>query len=247
MLRPQLATLPIVVLTADEAPGEMVMKLPVRVLMSVLLLAGTPVQARAQATRPPTDLADATLEELMNIVITIASRSPEGLAGAPARVQAVTGAQIARRGYRSVVELLKDLPDFKLDLAGAPDFPVELTIQGTRSRGAVTRWYPRLKRRRRTVHDFDLLWTGQLARIISGSLVGEDGADAFSAVINIISKDVADAPGLSLSTAVGQFGLQNYTASYGARLGSGATLRVAGQVLHDRQADLGIGFDLRLK
>jgi outer membrane cobalamin receptor len=73
----------------------------------------------------------------MNIVITTASRSPEGLAGAPARVQVVTGAQIARRGYRSVVELVKDLPDFKLDLAGEPDFPVELTIQGTRGAGRV--------------------------------------------------------------------------------------------------------------
>ena len=219
------------------------MKLPVRVLMSVLLLAGAPVQARAQAARPAANLADATLEDLMNVVITTASRTPEGLAGAPARVQVVTGAQIARRGYRSVAELLKDLPDFKLDLAGEPDFPVELTVQGTRGASRVVLLLDGIRVSSPTNEPLPILanypvHNARQIEIVYGPASALYGADAFSAVINIISKDVADAPGLSLSTSIGQFGLQNYTASYGARLGSRATLRVAGQVLHDRQADL---------
>ena len=38
--------------------------------MSVLLLAGAPVQALAQTPRPAANLAGATLEDLMNVVIT---------------------------------------------------------------------------------------------------------------------------------------------------------------------------------
>ncbi len=49
-------------------------------------------------------LATATSEDLMNILVTTASRAPEGIAAAPTRVQGVTAAQIERRGYRSVLD-----------------------------------------------------------------------------------------------------------------------------------------------
>ena len=222
----------------------MMTKLPVRVVMFVLLLAGAPVLARAQAERLPANLANATLEELMNVVITTATRTPEGLAGAPARAQVVTAAQIARRGYRSVAEVLKDLPDFKLDLAGEPHFPVELTVQGTRGASRVVLLLDGIRVSSPTSEPLPILANypvhdARQIEIVYGPASALYGADAFSAVINIISKDVADAPGLSLSGSIGQFGLQNYTASYGVRLGSWATLRVAGQVFRDRQADLG--------
>jgi outer membrane receptor protein involved in Fe transport len=64
------------------------------------------------------------------------------------------------------------------------------------------------------------------------------GADAFSAVINIISKDVSDAPGFAASSAFGQYGLSNQTASYGAHLGSKATVMLSGQFFYDHQPDL---------
>ena len=71
-------------------------------------------------TRPVPDLATATIEDLMRIVVTTASRAPEGLAAAPARVQVVTAAQIERRGYRSILDVLKDLAEEPI---GAPQNP----------------------------------------------------------------------------------------------------------------------------
>src|SRR4029077_3155001 len=67
----------------------------------------------------------------MSIVVPPAARAPEGLAAAPARMQVVTAAQIERRGYRSVLDVLKDLADFKVDLAGDTDYPAQLAVQGT--------------------------------------------------------------------------------------------------------------------
>src|SRR6185503_9762901 len=99
-------------------------------LLATVLACGLARQAAAQ-TKPVRDLAAATIEDLMNIVVTTASRAPEGLAAAPARVQVVTAAQIERRGYRSVLDVLKDLADFKVDLAGDQDYPVQLAVQGT--------------------------------------------------------------------------------------------------------------------
>ncbi|MEO8259958.1 MAG: hypothetical protein ABI868_21615 [Acidobacteriota bacterium] len=74
----------------------------------VVLAAGLACAAPAAAqTGPPIDLSAATIEELLTIQITTASRVPEGIAAAPARIQVVTAAQIERRGYRSVLDVLK--------------------------------------------------------------------------------------------------------------------------------------------
>ena len=57
-----------------------------RVLVLSLIASGAPRGALAQ-TKPATDLAATTIEDLMKILITTASRGPEGIADAPARVQ----------------------------------------------------------------------------------------------------------------------------------------------------------------
>ena len=101
-----------------------------RCLLATGLACGLAREATAQS-RPPRDLAGATIEDLMNIVVTTASRAPEGIAAAPARVQVVTAAQIERRGYRSLLDVLQDLTDFKVDLAGDPDFPARIAVLGT--------------------------------------------------------------------------------------------------------------------
>src|SRR6266851_3546455 len=101
-------------------------------LCLVTLLASGLAQDAPAQTRRPADLADATLEDLMRIVITTASGTAEGLAEAPARVQVVTSSDITRRGYRSLVDVLKDLPDFKVEFATEPDYPTDVTVQGSR-------------------------------------------------------------------------------------------------------------------
>src|SRR3977135_1737161 len=76
-------------------------------LLLIGVMASGASRVFAQTRQPVADLGQATLEELMNITITTASRTNEGLADAPARVQVVTAAQIQRRGYRSLSDVLK--------------------------------------------------------------------------------------------------------------------------------------------
>ena len=83
------------------------------------------------------NLVEATLEELLTIPVVTASRATEQLKDAPARMVVVTDAEIRRRGYRSLTDVLKDLPDFKVDIAGDQDYPVEFTIQGSRGSSRV--------------------------------------------------------------------------------------------------------------
>jgi outer membrane receptor protein involved in Fe transport len=213
-----------------------------RSLLAAVLAWGLARQAPAQ-TKPALDLATATIEELMNIVVSTASRTPETLAAAPARVQVVTAAQIQRRGYRSVLDVLKDLADFKVDLAGNVDYPAQLAVQGTSGANLMVLLLDGIRISSPTSEPLPIMANSPVhnarqVEIVYGPASALYGADAFSAVINIISKDVTESPGLAVASSVGQFGLSNQTASYGVRLGANATLMLSGQFLYDHQPDL---------
>lgn len=190
-----------------------------------------------------TDLAQLSLEELMALKISTATLVPENQSDAPARVQVIPAAQIQRRGYRSLLDVLKDLPEFKVDLRGNWDFPAELTVQGV---GGATRVIVLLDGDRVSAPTNEPLpivanypvHNARQIEIVYGPVSAVHGADAFSAVINIISKDASEAAGLSLATSLGSFGLYNHAGSYGTRVGRTGNLVVDGQFQYDRQPDL---------
>jgi outer membrane cobalamin receptor len=205
-------------------------------------LLGSATSVRAQQNRRQ-NLGEATLEELMNITITTASREAEDVSQAPARVDVITAAQIERRGYRSLADVLKDLPGFKVDIASNWDFPAELTVEGVRGATRVILLLDGIRISSPTNEPLPIVanypvHSARQIEIVYGPASALYGADAFSAVINIISQKPEESPGFTASTSVGQFGLYNQTASYGAALGRNATLLLAGQFLHDRQPDL---------
>jgi outer membrane receptor for ferrienterochelin and colicin len=208
-----------------------------------LIVANAEPRLMAQANRPPSDLTQATLEQLMNIQITTASRTTEAQSDAPARVEVITAEQIRRRGYRSLLDVLKDLPEFKVDLRGNWDFPAELTIQGVRGAGRVVLLFDGIRVSAPTneplpiVANYPVHGARQI-EIVYGPVSAVYGADAFSAVINVITKDAGETTGLSLDTSVGAFGLYDQTMSYGTRIGRDGGLVVSGQFQHDGQPDL---------
>jgi outer membrane cobalamin receptor len=216
---------------------------PIAVLFAIVWLITPASNALAAGQVGPADLARATLEDLLNVTITTATRTAEGASTAPARVQVVTAEQIVQRGYRSLADVLKDLADFKVDLAGDQDYPTELTVQGTRGASRVVLLLDGVRISSPTNEPLPILanypvHSARQIEVVYGPASALYGADAFSAVINIISKDVVDSPGFAASSSVGQFGLRNETASYGMRIGSNASLMLAGQFYNDRQPDL---------
>ena len=176
----------------------------------------------------------------MNITVTTASRIPESLTDAPARMQVVTAAEIERRGYRSLTDVLKGLSDFKVDTGGEQDSPAELTVQGIRGGTRVIVMLDGIRISSPTNDPLPILanypvHTAQQVEILYGPASALYGADAFSATINIISKSET---GLSAETSVGQYGLYNNAVSYGARVGASGSLMIAGQFQQDTQPDL---------
>src|SRR5215216_1317909 len=99
-------------------------------LSSVACLCLIPSLAGAQVRTDK--MTELSLEELLNRPVVTVSRTTEGAASAPGRVEVITAAQIERRGYRALTDLLRDIPGMKVDLGVDQDLSADVTVQGTR-------------------------------------------------------------------------------------------------------------------
>ncbi len=82
------------------------------ILVPILLL-GMPTHTRAQTGRIG-HLVDLPLEDLLEITIATASKTDQKLTQAPAIISVITARQIETRGYRSIAEVLQNVPGFDL-------------------------------------------------------------------------------------------------------------------------------------
>jgi outer membrane cobalamin receptor len=214
-----------------------------RARRAVLCSVALALLTRDASAQGRVDLANATLDELMRISVTTATRTEETLASAPARIEVITAEQIQRRGYRSLTDVLKDLVDFKVDLGGDPDYPASLAVQGTRGSNFLIVLLDGIRISSPTNEPLPILanypvHTAHQIEIVYGPASAVYGADAFAGVINIITKKGNTSPGFTAETSAGQFGLVNQTVSYGRRVGTQGSLMFGAQFQYDRQPDL---------
>jgi outer membrane cobalamin receptor len=207
--------------------------------MALGLILGMSTSTFGQTARK---MADLTLEELLNVRIVTVTRTGEGASDAPGVVEVVTAAQIQRRGYRSLADLLRDLPAVNVNVAVDQDLSSDLTVQGMRGASRMVVLLDGVRITSPTNEPIPMLanypvHNARQVEIVFGPASALYGADAFSGVINIITNDVEDAAGVRVATALGQGGLSNTSASYGAVLGA-ARLMIAGQFQYDAQPDL---------
>jgi outer membrane receptor for ferrienterochelin and colicin len=74
--------------------------------------------------------ADLPLEELMKIKITTASTISQNENSAAATTIVITEKQINIRGYQTLLDVLRDLPDFKVDDNSSSSSGNTITIRG---------------------------------------------------------------------------------------------------------------------
>jgi outer membrane cobalamin receptor len=131
----------------------------------------------------------------------------------------------------------------KVDYAGDQDFPTELTVDGVRGAGKVVLLLDGIRVSSPTNEPLPIManypvHAARQIEIVYGPASALYGADAFSAVVNIISRTPSERNEWAIDSSVGQYGLVNQSGSYATRFGADGTLLVAGQALYDRQPDL---------
>jgi iron complex outermembrane recepter protein len=203
-----------------------------RCLAAVLLVAAVAASARAQA--PATDLGHATLEDLMNVEITLASRKEQPADTVPAAVYVITRDDIERSGLTTLPELLRLVPgmqvarinsnNWAISIRGFNDLWANKLLVLVDGRSVYTRVFSGVFW---NSQDFPV---GDIERIevIRGPGGSLWGANAVNGVINIITRSAANTKGALVSVGGGSHGESAVSARYGGSMG-GAAYRVYSQ------------------
>ena len=135
-----------------------------------------------------------TIRERLNTKITTASQNAESLINAPATVHIVTNQEIEERGYTSLIELLEDVPEVEIQEKVSAVYSNLITVRGIEGseRFLILLDGVRMNSMATTKHTIDrnfLIRYAKRVEIVLGPASALYGADAFTGVINIISKD----------------------------------------------------------
>jgi iron complex outermembrane receptor protein len=202
------------------------MRHTVRILIVALFTAGWASDALAQVK--PHDLAQVTLEDLLNIEITSASRKEQRASDTAAAVFVITQDDIRRSGMRTLPELFRLVPGMQVAQINANNWAVS-------ARGFNDLWSNKLLvlvdgRSIYTRQFSGVLWNDQdLAlddidriEVVRGPGGAVWGANAVNGVINIVTKSARETKGASAHVSAGSFEGTQVSARYGGTWGATA-------------------------
>jgi len=179
--------------------------------------------ATAVAQQEKKDLTAISLEELGNIQVYTASKHMQNASDAPASITVVDSNEIQRFGYRNLADILRSVPGFYVT------YDRDYTFVGVRGFGRLGDWNSRIlllidgHRTNNNVLgqamlgneflvDVDMIERVEIVRGPSSSLYG---ANAFFAVINVITRTAKQVKDWELSFQTGSFGTYEGRATYG--------------------------------
>lgn len=179
----------------------------------------------AAAQEETKDLGEATLEELGSIQVYSASKHMQSTSDAPASVTVITADEIQKYGYRSLADILQSVRGFYIT------YDHLYSYVGVRGFGRLGDWNSRIllqvngHRINDNVDGHGMLGTEFLVdvdliervEIIRGPSSSLYGADAFFAVINVITRKPPQMKGVELSFTPASFGTFEGRASYGGQ------------------------------
>jgi iron complex outermembrane receptor protein len=182
-----------------------------------------PSLSRAQT--PPVDLANATLEELMNMQVTSAARKSQRAEDVPAAIYVITAHDIRQSGLMTLPEILRLAPGVQVAQVSASKWAV--SIRGFNSpysnkllvlvdgRSVYSRTFSGV------FWDLNEVMVSDIDRIevIRGSGGVAWGANAVNGVISIITRPATDQQGLDVRVSAGTFARASVGMRYGGTVG----------------------------
>ena len=189
-------------------------------------------------------LESLSLKDLLNVKITTASKISQDQEMAPATVIVISREQIRSRGYQSLLDLLYDVPDMKVDdkvrshvdnnfvLRGTPgQEKFVILLDGVRISSPTNETMP-------IIENYPVYLAEQV-EIVIGPASALYGADAASGVINIITRKAPSHKNtiVEASSVAGMYGYTNNTLFAAQKLNNETNLVIGGQYCYNQEAN----------
>ncbi|MDP2876058.1 MAG: TonB-dependent receptor [Holophaga sp.] len=178
---------------------------------------------------------------LLNTPITTASRFAQKSGDAPATVTVITADQIRRRGYRSLLQVLQDLPDFKVEYRADSEWFMDVAVRGVPGHDKFVILLNGMKISAPTNEQVPILENypvhfAKQIEVVYGPASALYGADAVSGVINIITRDPEKGGEATLALDKDRSRLGNFL--WGQNFAGDVQVTVGGQWYQDPQPEL---------
>jgi outer membrane receptor protein involved in Fe transport len=194
------------------------------------------------AQQDTTKLEDLSLKALLDVKVVTASKTSQSSGTAPATVTVVSKEQIRMRGYQSLLDLIMDLPDMKVDDKIYPGSRNSITVRGIQGQQNFVILLDGVKISSPTNEALPVMENypvnlAEQVEILYGPASALYGADAVSGVINIITQKLPANKNmiLDVNAMAGSYGYINHTLFLAKKLGTGASLTISGQYNYDSQ------------
>ena len=207
-------------------------------LMAIAVLACPAISwAAGQPERSKVDLAEMSIEELMNIEVTSVSKKAEPVFYAPSAVFVITQEDIRRSGATNIPDVLSMAPGVHVARIDANKWAVSIRgFNGSFANKLLVLidgrsvYTPLFSGVYWDVQDLALEDIERI-EIIRGPGATLWGANAVNGVVNIITKKAGDTQGALGSFSLGDFDRGTATVRYGGQLSEKASIRVWGKRL----------------
>lgn len=190
---------------------------------------------QGQAVFAPRELKKLSVEELMNVEVTLVSRTPEKLSEAASAIQVISNEDIRRSGATNVAEALRLAPNLQvaqlsssvwiISARGFNNVFANKLLVMIDGRTVYTPLYGGVLWEQQNV----LLEDVDHIEVVSGPGGTLWGANAVNGVINIITKTAKESAGLYASAAGGSFVKDMAALRYGGSIGKKAWYKIYGQ------------------
>ncbi|MDB5096543.1 MAG: outer rane receptor protein [Cyanobacteria bacterium RYN_339] len=205
-----------------------------------IALAGTPAYGQAASSQRD-------IESLLDSTITSSTKRTQSVRSVPATVVVLTADDLRDRGYTDLVDAMRDMPGVSfldnaladaggsmINFRGLPgNHNVALLLNGHRimiaDRSQLDAFF--------FLHTFPLAFVKRL-EVVYGPGSALYGADAVSAVINVVTMDGAEAHGVTLGTSYGLRGTTSDHVGFGAQLDEDCSLMIGGRFFRTDGEDL---------
>jgi outer membrane receptor protein involved in Fe transport len=183
------------------------------------------------------------LKDLLKVKITTAAKTSQALELASATVTVVTKEQIKLRGYQSLLDVMYDLNDVKVDDKMYSGMRNSFTVRGTQGSEKFMILLDGISisspsgEAMAIMQNYPVNLAEQI-EILYGPASALYGANAVSGVINIITKKTPKKKfDAEISSTTGVYGYTNTTLFLTKKLGSNTSLVMSGQYFYDRGPD----------
>jgi outer membrane receptor protein involved in Fe transport len=189
-------------------------------------------------------LQDLSLRELLNTKVTTVSRTVQAIGLAPGAMLLVTKEQIRLRGYQSLLDVMYDLPDMKVDDKIYSGIRNSITVRGTQGSEKFVIMLDGIMISSPSGEALPIMENypvnlAQQIEVVYGPASALYGANAVSGIINIITKKSSSKKGISIegSSAGGSYRYINNSLLIAKKINDNLNLTVSGQYMYDKGTD----------